>query len=549
MSEASKAARKQIDEYKKSIAFRSISAIVAMLVIFAIIVGVIGYKRFSAAVLEQYTDGAFLTADTAASIIDGDDLYRLSQSKGETGEYRRVMNELQALCNSTDSTFIYVIQPNTTDYKHIKFLFSVANYDSRFTPYGFGYLRETTNDEYREKYARLYERRTHREVVIRDKGYIETDKHITALVPIRGSDNNVKALLCVQRQLDVLDKVREDYIFRVILVLVLLALFVILAQSAYLHITLLDPLSKIIAEAQRFAGESSRKGQKLTDIISNKDEIGQLAGSIDQMEERIQTYVEDIKQITAERERIDAELSLAKRIQEDMLPNDFPAFPERTEFDIYASMTPAKEVGGDFYDFFLIDDDHLALVMADVSGKGIPAALFMMVSKIMIQNQAMGGITPAQVLEAVNDQIGSNNREEMFVTVWLGILDLRTGIMTASNAGHEYPILKRPDGSFAILKDKHGFVIGGMEDMMYFDYQIEFPKGSKLFLYTDGLPEAQGQDGSFYGNDRTLEVLNKHADGSPQEILEAVSESVYEFVGSAPQFDDLTMMCIESNIE
>jgi sigma-B regulation protein RsbU (phosphoserine phosphatase) len=410
MDESLKKADSTLTKYKKSIAFRSIFGIVVLLAVFAAFVGYIGYDGFHDSLLEQYEDGALLTASTAADIIDGEDLYRYNQSEGRSGDYIEAYNELQALCNSSGSAFIYVIQPDQSDYGHIRFIFSVSNYEMDFEPFEFGYIRETTNDEYREKYRSLYEQRTFSEFVVRDKGEIETDPHITALIPLRGSDNQVKGILCVQRQLDELNEVRLEYVNKVVFTLIVLALLVIIGQSMYLHRTLLDPLGKITDEAQRFARENVRSGSSLTDSIKNVDEIGMLAGSIDQMEEKIQDYVEHITAITAERERIGAELSLATRIQEDMLPNEFPAYPDRKEFDIYASMTPAKEVGGDFYDFFLIDDTHLGVVIADVSGKGIPAALFMMVSKIMIKNQAMTGDGPAKILETVNDQICANNR-------------------------------------------------------------------------------------------------------------------------------------------
>ena len=545
MDESLKKADSTLKKYKKSIAFRSIFGIVVLLAVFAGFVGYIGYDGFHDSLLEQYEQGALLTASTAADIIDGEDLYRYIESEGRSGDYIEAFNELQALCNSSGSAFIYVIQPDQTDYGHIKFIFSVSNYEMDFVPYEFGYIRETTNDEYREKYRSLYEQRTFSEFVVRDKGEIETDPHITALIPLRGSDNQVKGILCVQRQLDELNEVRLEYVNKVVFTLIVLALLVIIGQSMYLHRTLLDPLGKITDEAQRFARENVRSGSSLTDTIKNVDEIGMLAGSIDQMEEKIQDYVEHITAITAERERMDAELSLATRIQEDMLPNVFPAYPERKEFDIYASMNPAKEVGGDFYDFFLIDDTHLGIVIADVSGKGIPAALFMMVSKIMIKNQAMTGAGPAKILETVNDQICANNREEMFVTVWLGILDTETGILTASNAGHEYPMIMTDDTGFRILKDRHGFVIGGMPGLRHTEYEIRMEKGSKIFVYTDGLAEAQNAADEFYTAERAVEELNVCRNGSPEFIVKWMARSVDRFVEDAPQFDDLTMLCLE----
>lgn len=246
----------------------------------------------------------------------------------------------------------------------------------------------------------------------------------------------------------------------------------------------------------------------------------------------------------AERGRMETELNMASGIQADMLPNIFPAFPEKEEIDIFASMKPAKEVGGDFYDFFLVDDTHLGLVMADVSGKGVPAALFMMVSKILVQNYAVMGKNAALALESVNNQICANNREEMFVTVWLGILDLETGELTAANAGHEFPVLKQPDGSFELVRDKHGFVIGGMEGIKYKEYTLHLQPGAKLFLYTDGVPEATDAKEQLFGTDRMVEALRAAENGTPQDILNSVSVAVSDFVNGAPQFDDLTMMCI-----
>ena len=248
-----------------------------------------------------------------------------------------------------------------------------------------------------------------------------------------------------------------------------------------------------------------------------------------------------------ENARLETELSMAKRIQADMLPNIFPAFPERTDFDIYASMDPAKEVGGDFYDFFLLDDDHLAIVMADVSGKGVPAAMFMMISKILVQNYTLVGNNPKEALEAVNEQICKNNREEMFVTVWLGILDLTSGKLVASNAGHEYPVMKTPNGKFELIRDKHGFVIGGMEGVKFKEYELIMEKGAKLFLYTDGVPEATDIDNVQFGTDRMLESLNESANDTPEQIIKHMDESIKKFIKEAPQFDDCTMLCIEYN--
>ena len=207
-------------------------------------------------------------------------------------------------------------------------------------------------------------------------------------------------------------------------------------------------------------------------------------------------------------------------------------------------MTPAKEVGGDFYDFLLIDEDHLAVLIADVSDKGVPAALFMMSTKILLNYRAQQGGSPSEILHSVNDQICKNN-SEMFVTVWLGILDLNTGVMTCSNAGHEYPFIRGRDGVFRKLKDKHGIVLGAMEYARYKDYEIQMMPGDAVFVYTDGIPEANNADGEFYGLERMESALNSHADRDPEGVLQGMREDVNSFTGEARQFDDMTMLCVE----
>ena len=251
------------------------------------------------------------------------------------------------------------------------------------------------------------------------------------------------------------------------------------------------------------------------------------------------------RDLEQENERIRSELAMASRIQSAMLPGIFPAFPERKEFDIYASMDPVRGVGGDFFDFFFIDRDHLCLLIADVSGKGIPAALFMMASKIILADNAKSGKSPAQILQDTNEAICANNPEEMFVTVWLGILDISTGLLTTANAGHEYPALMHADGQFELFRDRHGLVVGGMPGVKYHEHSLQMYPGSKLFVYTDGVPEATDAENALFGTTRMLEALNAHANESPKQILHGVRQAVNEFVSDMEQFDDLTMMCLE----
>ena len=331
-----------------------------------------------------------------------------------------------------------------------------------------------------------------------------------------------------------------DHSRQTILVMTLLLLILGSVGAIYVANRIVKPIEKMTNRMAAISG--SDQAFEMDDAYRTGDEVEMLAQNLADLSTKTRQYIKDITEITKEKERIGTELELATKIQADMLPNIFPAFPERDEFDIYASMTPAKEVGGDFYDFFLIDDDHLGMVMADVSGKGVPAALFMMMSKILVNNFAMQGNSPAKVLELTNATICQNNDEEMFVTVWFGILEISTGKITAANAGHEYPVIKKANGEFELFKDKHGFVIGGMEGMTYREYEMQLEKGGTLFLYTDGVPEATNSNNVLFGTDRLLEVMNRHKDSDPQTLLTEIKAAVDKFVGEADQFDDLTML-------
>ena len=276
--------------------------------------------------------------------------------------------------------------------------------------------------------------------------------------------------------------------------------------------------------------------------LRSHNEIAELSSDLAKMAEELNAFMIRNEQIAVKEEHDKTELALAGRIQASMLPAVFPPYPDRKDFEIYASMTPAREVGGDFYDFFLVDDSHLCLMIADVSGKGIPAALFMMASKILLEHNVKMGKTPAQVLYDVNTALCNKNVEDMFVTAWIGILDLAAGKMICANAGHEYPIMRKPGEPYEIIKDKHGLVLGGMRDVGYRDYELEMDPGASLFLYTDGLTEAIDPDKQMFGTERIEEKLNTDPDRSPEEIVRGMKEAVGEYVKGMEPFDDLTMM-------
>ncbi len=311
--------------------------------------------------------------------------------------------------------------------------------------------------------------------------------------------------------------------------------------------------------ATKFAGRLARPITLLTDKVRNvkgdnldfewdmdtDDEVQVLAGAFGSMTDRMKQYIDDIVQITADRERIGAELSVATQIQADMLPRIFPPFPEKKEFELFALMDPAKEVGGDFYDFFLVDDDHLCMVMADVSGKGVPAALFMVIAKTLIKNRATMGGSPAEILEYTNDQLCEGNEAELFVTVWIAVLEISTGKGIAANAGHEHPVIRRADGDYELVTYKHSAAVATFPGIPYREHEFELHPGDSLFVYTDGVPEATNTEDELYGTERMLEVLNSNKDSSVEDTLNALKSSIDEFASGAPQFDDITMLILK----
>ena len=530
-----------------NLAFRIIASIIFLLLVFSTIVSGIGYFRFTHSIVDEYSEFSYRISQTAASYIDADQLDHYLECNGDDESWRSTNELLDGLCQTQGTTFIYAIEVDP-DYDAYTVVFNVTASDSGYSGddvWTIGHVQATSNDDYKRIYEDIYENGLERETLVRDTNLNGADPHLNTLAPLRGSDGEVKGIIAVQISMDDLVASRKVYLRWVAATLAGLVVISSVCAWIFFNQQIIGPVQAVTKEARRFALEATPAAGDVLENISRINEIEMLASSIDKMESDTLAYIDNITAATAEKERIGTELSLATRIQADMLPSIFPAFPSHPEFDIYASMSPAKAVGGDFYDFFLIDDDHVALVIADVSGKGVPAALFMMVSKILLKNFAMTGTRPSIVLEVANKQICANNREEMFVTVWLGILEISTGKLIAANAGHEYPVLKRPDGPFEVIKDKHGLFVGGMEGICYKDYELQLEPGSKLFVYTDGLVEATNADGEQFGMRRAVEVLNRARELSPEEIIEEVDAAVDAFVGEAEQFDDLTMMCVE----
>ena len=327
-----------------------------------------------------------------------------------------------------------------------------------------------------------------------------------------------------------------------LIVMVLLVVNAVLVAMMFSG-KLTNPINRMTETVRQIAGDNFNF--EMNDIYRTGDEIELLAETFGELSERTKKYIKEIMEITAEKERIGAELSVAAKIQQDMLPQSFPIYPDRKEFAVFASMDPAKEVGGDFYDIFLIDEDHLALVMADVSGKGVPASLFMVTSRTLIKNRAMMGGTPSEILADVNKTLCEGNKSAMFVTVWFAIVTLSTGVVAETNAGHENPLAlhrSADDARYEVVKQPHDMVLGGLKKARFREDSFVMQPGDQLFIYTDGVTEAKNAEGRMYGMDRVTDALNRNRDAEPEALLLHMREDIDRFVGDAEQFDDLTML-------
>lgn len=378
----------------------------------------------------------------------------------------------------------------------------------------------------------------------------------TSGVPIRDENGETVAFVLADITLDnLVDKIGRftlQFTLALLLVTALIGFFAVRRMRR----TTVHPINAIAAAAESYVKDKRANVEHTEHFaalnIRTGDEIENLSLVMADMERDLVEYEKELTESISEKERIGTELALAAGIQNHMLPNMFPAFPDQEEFEIYATMEPAKEVGGDFYDFFMIDDDHLAMVVADVSGKGVPAALFMMISKTILKNEAAHDRSPAEVLSSVNEQLSENNDEDMFVTAWLGVLELSTLQLTYADAGHEDPLLyhggewrylekMRRSPALAMLSP---WLLKTRKKPPFVDIKLQLEPGDVLFQYTDGVTEATDGQDELFGEERLLEAVGRAPSLAPEKLLPYIREEIDGFVKEAPQFDDITMLAV-----
>ena len=524
---------------KKSFALVLVVTIILVIAALTFLTSFIGYREFTSVLEKQYNDSAYEIAETVKSILNPDKLDEYLETGVKDQEYEEIEASLDKLVVTMNCNYIYVAKITKDNLLESTYIFDSVNPWTGFDRYPLGYVASDMDPKYAEDTKHILETGGRAEQYLYT--YTATEAHTSAGLGVTDSNGEVVAIIGVEKPMTALIEARNTYVRDIIMAALFIMAASIIIYLLFLRSFLVKPIREITDEAERFASDHSVRSEELS-AAKNRYEIGVLARSIRKMEEDINTYIDDLTRVTAEKERIGAELNVATQIQADMLPRIFPAFPYRNEFDLYATMDPAKEVGGDFYDYFLVDDDHIALVMADVSGKGVPAALFMVIAKTLIKNRAQSGGTPSEILAYANEQLCEGNEAELFVTVWMAIIEISTGKGIATNAGHEHPVIRRSGNEFELQIYKHSPAVATIEGIRFRQHEFQLFPGDTLYVYTDGVPEATNQKNELYGTDRMVNILNRNKDVEPKLLLEKIRTDIEDFVGDAPQFDDITML-------
>ncbi|MBR5317245.1 MAG: SpoIIE family protein phosphatase [Lachnospiraceae bacterium] len=493
--------------------------------------------------MDNYRDTAFAYSNSAAEIIDGDKISHYLETGEKDEYYEEILSYLNTFRYNTEIQYFYVFVPDEDGLVYIWDASALKEGETEIDVCELGDREKYWDESDKETIHKIfYNKEEYQELTLSDD-----DKYgsmASAYSVISNSNGEPVAIVGVDMYMTNLQADMREFLNVVPIVILIIILLAIWMFFSFVKKRVVTPINTL-RNVSKSMIQNIENDETIDVSINTGDEIEDLCNAFKQMYNDIKQYISELGVVTAEKERIGAELDIAKHIQGSMLPCIFPAFPEIQEIDIYATMDPAKEVGGDFYDFFMVDDTHLAIVMADVSGKGVPAALFMVIGKTLIKDHTFPDRDLGKVFTAVNNLLCEANSEGLFITAFEGVLDLVTGEFTYVNAGHEMPFIGNAEKDMEAYKIRPGFVLAGMENMKYRAGTMQLNPGDKIFQYTDGVTEATNANNELYGMERLGTVLNKVKRESPKTILHAVKEDIDLFVGEAPQFDDITMLCLE----
>lgn len=518
---------------------RFLLRILFLLLLLGVAFGIAVPSYYRSSMEQKYSDAAYSYAHIAANLVDGDSIATYASTLQMDEAYEKTQKKLDYMRDASGIKYLYIAIPKEKECMYIW----AANGNMTNWKENLGYTDEyyQGGEVYMKETFSLGSNARPPLLINNSDVYGYT---ATACVPVRDSAGKIVAVAGVEIAMDQVQSEINQFLvvfasFMVFIMLVGGALFYREISKLIIH-----PLMTLNSSVEGYTKSRMRKGESLEIKLHTGDEIEQLSDSVVTMSKELQAYMRDFEKATREKERIATELNVATEIQMHMLPSIFPPFPERPEFDIYASSVPAKEVGGDFYDFFMVDDDHVAVVMADVSGKGVPAALFMVIAKTLLKNrtQVSNSLSPAKILYDVNNQLCEGNEAGMFVTVWLAIMQISTGKGVVANAGHGSPMVRRAGGKYEHIVGKHGPGVAMMEDARFKEQEFDLQPGDSFFVCTDGVTEAIDKEETLFGVERLQEALNEKPEAGPREALDLVKKHMDAFVGEAEQFDDITML-------
>jgi len=498
--------------------------------------GAIGYNTYMDSTITRYEEFAVGILRLAQRYIDPGDMAQCLETEIKSPMYDNTQIAFNTIKETTGITYLYFFKPQGD---------RIVYYINADTAYEVSNLKENEylvslldEDEFPEEIQKGLLTMQYDIKVVRNRSSYGHVMGAYCYIWNYETRENI-GILAAEIHMDDINETLFAYVSIVVFGTILIMSVLTFLAILYFRRKIISPIQSLSGSAVNFVNQNSGEELKpIVSVIKTKDEIETLSESIEKMTVDMITYVKNLTTVTAEKERIGAELNVATQIQASMLPRDFP---ERDEFSLFASMQPAKEVGGDFYDFFFIDDNTLAVVIADVSGKGVPAALFMVVAKTLVKTLA--GLSPKYVFETANNLLCENNDAGMFVTAFMAYLDIRNGKLTYVNAGHNLPLIKR-NGSFDWLTTAKRLFLAGMEDMNYVEEELTLEPGDELFLYTDGVTEAVNPNDDLFEEPRLLEAANNYPNLPLKEFAASIMQEIDKFADGADQADDITMLAL-----
>ena len=521
-----------------------IGCVVSVLII-CLLMGTAGFGIYYRGMIRQYQTYLTDLLELIQTEVDGDDLAQCIETGRESDKFLKTQAFVDRLKEIYEIEYIYIVKPLNTDetdnMMNVMAAVTAAEREEDEEFYSVT-LSALTGEDYSSEVAAKYLAGMTADQTTFFSNRTELGHDYTGMIPIVDSGDQPVAVLAVDLSMSEIFVMLWRYILILCACILVLSVASMTAIYVWLHRRVIEPIERLNTSVDNY-----EHGSFALDMNSFKadDELRNLATSFTDMTHRIDAYTDEVAHATAEKERISAEFNVANQIQTDIMPNEFPAFPDHTDFDIYAYMSTSREIGGDFYDYFLIDEDHLGLVMGDVSDKGVPAAMFMVITKTLIKNRALQGFSPAEVLQSVSEQLAEGNNSAMFAAVWMAVLELSTGKGVAANAGQEHPILRRAGKRFEQVKYRHSPPVGAMEGIRFREHEFQLGPGDTLFVHTDGIAEVVSAQNGTFGDERIMEALNREPDATPSVLLQTVQFAVEDFSGGESQSDDVTMMAVK----